>query len=703
MEIKEGVKVAFGGDASGLLSAANLGKAGVAGLVTYSVAKMAEFDRAARQTQRQWERSMTEISTLSNFTAKEIKQMRDGMADLTTSFGQLFDKVARARYDTISAGFTDAAESAAVLEAAANGAVGGLTDISVSAKALTTILNSYNMKGRESSRVNDLLFATVQQGVTTYGELASEIGEVASTAHAAGVPLEELLALIATVTRGGISTPEAITAINQFLLASIKQGPEARRIFKAFNIDLTNMADAMVKISTISDRDLEVLAKLVPSVRGLKAAVAGAAEDGERFAEVLAAIQDSEGAGIEAAKKMGSTLEQLNKIDEATVERFKAVWGEFTAPGEEAVLNKRIDFFKEATRFVEKLNSDGFSAMDKLLYFMGGAAGAAGEVIPRMGTRTAGGTSTRGAAVDSLWGWDGAGVPSPTSTSAAGPVAPAATVDRARTALEQIAWFQQMVAAGQMQGFRPMGSTFQRGERFPGESEENFDLGGGGIGRAGAMTWEDFAENAPAAYVQGAGDDPWAEASRKINTINRVANATVGNLATSIRSGIGNELVKAFGGGESAVARFAASAVADIAQVIAEAVILRAILDTIGMGGIADALGLAKLFSEGGYVPGFAWGGYTGGAIDKHQVAGVVHAGEYVLNAQATAAIGRHNLDRLNRGGDTYNVNLGGVTVNSTSRESAAAIADELELALPRALRKINQTGAARVATGFGG
>lgn len=71
------------------------------------------------------------------------------------------------------------------------------------------------------------------------------------------------------------------------------------------------------------------------------------------------------------------------------------------------------------------------------------------------------------------------------------------------------------------------------------------------------------------------------------------------------------------------------------------------------------------LWSSSGW--GFASGGYTG-AGGKYEAAGVVHRGEYVINAEATRMLGRSFLDRLNGGqvpvvsggggGDTYVVNV---------------------------------------------
>jgi lambda family phage tail tape measure protein len=101
---------------------------------------------------------------------------------------------------------------------------------------------------------------------------------------------------------------------------------------------------------------------------------------------------------------------------------------------------------------------------------------------------------------------------------------------------------------------------------------------------------------------------------------------------------------------------------------------------------------LLDLFSSGSSGFGFADGGYTGPG-GRNKVAGVVHAGEYVLSAAATARIGRGALDSMNSGGQGPS---GGNTVqqafyiqgalDGTTREQLARRSGrEVETAMRRA------------------
>lgn len=727
MTIQDGVRVVFGGDAAKLISAAAAGKLAIGGLVTFGVVKMAQFDRAARQTQRQWERSMTEIATLVEMPRHEIERMRKEMAGLSVAAGQVFKDVAKARYDTISAGFTDAADSAAVLEAAARGAVGGLTDIATSTKATISILNSYRMPAREAARVNDLLFATVQQGVTTYGELAANIGDVAATAAAAKVPLEDLLALIATVTRGGIGTAEAVTAINALLLSFIKRGPDAQRVAEAFGIDLDNMGDAMARLGTLAERDLELITRLVPSVRGLKAAVAGAAGQGTVFDQVRQAFDDPDGLAAEAARKMGDTLDMLAKRAEAAAERTGAAWGAIVAPVEEQILRQKIKLLGEFADILERISAQGGNAWNIAAALSLGAINPVAGMTMISSLQGKNGIRPSGGGIDfsdpnwlrsAMDGFEPKDLLRPIQQT--GELGDAA--ERAARGLSDIEYQLGrydllMKDYGRVADVKDPGvggarnrGFFKVGGRFgPPPLGTGFNLsGGGGMWPAGrGLSDEKFAGVWKEGQIRGLGPrDPLREAQQELQTVVRLADAVIGGLASTINQEIGGALASAFNAGESAIGRFAASALASIAQIIAEAIVLRGVLSMIGLGGLGDLLGLASfgLFDKGGYVPGYAWGGATGGAIDEHQVAGVVHAGEYVLSAEATSRIGRHNLDRANRdsGGNTT-FQFGDIHVTGTSTQTAEDIArGVLFEALPQAMRKMNRTGAARLIHSFG-
>ena len=70
------------------------------------------------------EKGLREVGTLmGGLTKDEMRAMGDELKNISVQTGQALDKLVKAKYDIVSAGFTDAAASADVLKASADLAV----------------------------------------------------------------------------------------------------------------------------------------------------------------------------------------------------------------------------------------------------------------------------------------------------------------------------------------------------------------------------------------------------------------------------------------------------------------------------------------------------------------------------------------------------------------------------------------------------
>lgn len=119
--------------------------------------------------------------------------------------------------------------------------------------------------------------------------------------------------------------------------------------------------------------------------------------------------------------------------------------------------------------------------------------------------------------------------------------------------------------------------------------------------------------------------------------------------AANVAGQVGNVFTKAFQGMEDAIVNFAMTgklSFSDMAKsIIADLIRIQARQAIVGMAG--------SLFGQGGPLAaagkffGFASGGYTGDG-GKYEPAGIVHKGEYVINAAATKRLGLGYLNSLN-------------------------------------------------------
>jgi TP901 family phage tail tape measure protein len=272
---------------------------------------------AAGKVFADFERSMSMVSTMLDEPEKHMEGFSEGIRKLSKDFGESTDVLAKGLYDILSAGIAPS-EALKVLEASAKAATGGMTDTATAVDAVTTMLNSYGLEASHAGDVSDLLFAIVKRGKTTFGEVAGSIGQVASVARSTGVSMEELGAMLATMTRNGLSTSESVTAIRSALSAFLKPTKEAADAFR----ELTGMEmnPAAIKslggmrgvMELIRDMPPDAVAKIFPNVRALSGMLP-ALNDLQNFDADLATMAGRTGLAEDAFNKMKDTMTQAFK------------------------------------------------------------------------------------------------------------------------------------------------------------------------------------------------------------------------------------------------------------------------------------------------------------------------------------------------------------------------------------------------------
>ena len=236
-----------------------------AGVAVLAVNSFANYDTKIR-----------EISTLlNNVTETELKSLGTQVQESAVKFGQSIDSMAKAKYDIISAGFNDIAESQVVLEASSKLAVAGVSEVSKTADVLTTVLNAYNFEADQASKVSDVLFTTVRLGKTTINELSSAFGNAVSIAPTLGIKVEEVAAGIATLTANGIRTDEAVTALQATFTALLSPSQALSKKLESLGYDSGKAAIEALglqgTLAVLTDGVSETeKAALFPNVRAMK-------------------------------------------------------------------------------------------------------------------------------------------------------------------------------------------------------------------------------------------------------------------------------------------------------------------------------------------------------------------------------------------------------------------------------------------------
>ena len=223
-----------------------------------------------------FQKNLLEVSTLmNNFTSRDLDAMSKQLRSVSQSSGLALSSLSKAKYDIVSAGFSNAADSAMVLDASAKLAVGGVTSAASAADILTTSLNAFGLEASQVNDVSDVLFTTVRLGKTTMDELGASLGQVLPFAKSMNLSLKDVGAAMATLTASGVNTAESTTALRAAIQSLSAPSEGAKKAMQVAGIEVKKFSDGTVDlVSTIEQfagMDPQTITKFIPNVRAVLA------------------------------------------------------------------------------------------------------------------------------------------------------------------------------------------------------------------------------------------------------------------------------------------------------------------------------------------------------------------------------------------------------------------------------------------------
>ena len=290
--------------------------------ITKAVSENAKFSKG-----------IAEITTLmTDATPQSIAKMKKELLDLSVASGQSLQPLLKARYDIVSAGFSDAAESAKVLAVSSKMAVGGVSGVNETADLLTTTLNAYKLSADDSNNVSDMLFTTVRLGKTTMSELASQMGQVLPVAKSTGLGLDNLGAAMATLTANGLDTAMSTTALRGLLFSLSAPTNEAKKAMDEYGITVKYFDDGTLDllgtIKQFEGLDLNTIRQIIPE-KEAATGILSLASSYDQLAENIEEFNGKAGATEEAygimADELSFKFDQLkNALNAAMIEGGQA-------------------------------------------------------------------------------------------------------------------------------------------------------------------------------------------------------------------------------------------------------------------------------------------------------------------------------------------------------------------------------------------
>jgi len=330
-----------------------------------------------------FEKQMANVSTMLDEPAKYMDEYRKSIREMSIEFGEGTDTLSKGLYDILSAS-VDPAKALDVLAVAAKAAKGGMTDTGIAADSITTILNAFGLSADHASDVSDLLFAVVKRGKTTFAELAPSIGLVATTAATAGVSFEEFGAAIATMTRHGVRTENAVTALNAIISTFLKPSDEAAKYARTLGFEMSSaalksegLAEIFEKIKKLSPDDIATLFPNVRAIRGILPAL----KNMEGFNYDMEVMRKRGGMAEVAYQKMAATLwESMARLKQAGIQVLTVI-GEALGPMVKTKTDLFVAYLKQVIEWI-KAHKEVIVTVTKI----GAAVTAAGALLVGFGT-----------------------------------------------------------------------------------------------------------------------------------------------------------------------------------------------------------------------------------------------------------------------------------------------------------------------------
>ncbi len=311
-----------------------------------------------------------------------FKEMRGEIRSMSAEFGIAKEQLSGGLYQALSAGVPEG-NVLEFLSTAAKVAVADGSDVATAVDGISTVLNAFKIDAADTEAVADQLFNTVANGKTTFSDLAQNLATVAPIAAANGVALNEVLAAIATLTKQGTPTAQAMTQIRAAIIGANKALGDGWA-------KSNSLQEAFGKIEEASKGSQTELMKLVGSIEAVQGVLGLTGINATMAANDLASTANAAGKVDQAFRKVdqfrhwNKLWQSISGLVTKTAEEadsrlapaiMEMVDGIMKIQGNDALFQGLGDTLDEATEKVAKIFE----------YIQTGGGTAAREVVDALG------------------------------------------------------------------------------------------------------------------------------------------------------------------------------------------------------------------------------------------------------------------------------------------------------------------------------
>jgi TP901 family phage tail tape measure protein len=320
--------------------------------------------RSAVVTLREFSRAMSEVRTILDETTLSFDFAKQKVVDLTYTTTASGKEIAKGLYQTLSAGVTDGADAMTMLTGASKLSVGALMTVNEAVDLLTNTFNAYGMTVSEEAvtATADLMFQTVKLGKTTGPELAHSLGMVMPVASNLGVSIEELNAMLAALTLGGMDTAMASTQLRQAMVQLLNPSDDAKKLMKEYNVEISaarvSQEGFLPVLADLKDKfgdNAIAMRTLFPNIRALVGVMALAGNQFDSVNRIMRDFSGASGSVEQAVEKMRNSLDHKMKLLSSN---FSSFWLGMTKTMKGAVEDMSTDQLERQAKASKKAGEE---------------------------------------------------------------------------------------------------------------------------------------------------------------------------------------------------------------------------------------------------------------------------------------------------------------------------------------------------------
>jgi TP901 family phage tail tape measure protein len=302
-----------------------------------------EFGKTAITAFAQLEDAAAFVTTIGAGAGVQLEGLEAGVesisAAMTELAGNLDNAVSsteatNALYNALSAGVGIAADNTVrlsetneFLSASLKLSAGSGADAAQTLELLAKTSQIYGLSNTEAATTAAKLYGIVEEGITTFPQLTSELGSVLSVAQPIGVSMEEVGGALAALTKTMGSTAEATTGLQSLLAAIAGQGEQAQKAlqeigvrFDVNTIKSKGLINALQDLYKATGGNASALKEIIPDQLAFRTALTlsnSAAEDAKSTFESISET------GPEALDEL------FGRRQQSTVQQFSLIMNGF--------------------------------------------------------------------------------------------------------------------------------------------------------------------------------------------------------------------------------------------------------------------------------------------------------------------------------------------------------------------------------------